>query len=140
MFIICVVVGEPPRFPSEQQRDIFTFETDVNGNPRDLIIPCNITGNMSGVSYTWFRGSNELPSEMVDKEGNLVIANITEGEFASRDGVSYYCMASKVIGKNSYTASVRSKTITVFYACKFSVNNVVKLMIHMFLSEISSSL
>ena len=133
-------MGEPPRFPSEQQRDIFTFETDVNGNPRDLIIPCNITGNMSGVSYIWSRGSNEIPSEMVDKEGNLVIANITEGEFASRDGVSYYCMASKVIGKNSYTASVRSRTITVFYACKFSVNNVVKLMILMFLSEISSSL
>ena len=119
-------MGEPPRFPSEQQRDIFTFETDMNGNPRDLIIPCNITGNTSRVSYTWFRGSNELPSGMVDKEGNLVIANITEGEFASRDGVSYYCMASKVIGKNSYTASVRSRTITVFYACKFSVNNAVK--------------
>ena len=133
-------MGEPPRFPSEQQSDIITFETDVNGNPRDLIIPCNITGNTSGVSYTWFRRSDKLPTEMVDEEGNLVIANITEGEYASRDGVSYYCVASKVIGKNSYTVSVRSRTITVFYACKFSFNNVVKLMIHMFLSEISSSL
>ena len=133
-------MGEPPRFPSEQQSDIFTFETDVNGDPRNLIVPCNITGNTSGVSYTWFRGSDELPSGMVDKEGNLVIANITEGEYASRDGVSYYCVASKVIGKNSYTASVRSRTITVFYACKFSINNVVKLMILMFLSEVSPSL
>ena len=114
-------MGEPPRFPSEQQSDIFTFETDVNGDPRDLIIPCNITGNTSGVSYTWFRGSNELPSEMVDEEGNLVVVNITEGEYASRRGVEYNCVASKVIGKNSYTASVRSRTITVFYACKFSV-------------------
>ena len=133
-------MGEPPHFPSEQQSDIFTFETNVNGNPRDLIIPCNITGNTSGVSYTWFRGSDKLPSGMVDEQGNLVIANITDGEYASRDGVSYYCVASKVIGKNSYTASIRSRTITVFYACKFSINNVVKLMIHMFLSEISSSL
>ena len=105
---VCVVVGEPPRFPSEQQSDIFTFETDVNGNPRDLIITCNITGNTSGVSYTWFRGSNELSSGMVDDKGNVVIENITEGEYASQDGVSYYCVASKVIGKNSYTASVRS--------------------------------
>ena len=111
----------PPHFPSEQQNDIITFETDVNGNPRDLIIPCNITGNTSGVSYTWFmiRGSNELPSGMVDEEGNFVVVNITEGEYASRDGVSYYCVASKVIGKNSYTASVRSRTIIVFYVCKF---------------------
>ena len=56
---------------------------------------------------------------MVDQTtGTLTVANITEGEYASEAGVNLYCVASRVIGKSSYTASVRSRTITVFYACK----------------------
>ena len=59
-----------------------------------------------------------VPAEMVDQVGTLTVFNITEGEYASCDGVEYYCIVSRNIGKESYTASVRSRTVTVFYACK----------------------
>lgn len=96
------------------------FATDVNGNPRDLILMCDITDSPGNVTYTWYRGDQELPEDLVDQStGTLTIANITEGEYASRDGVSYYCVATRAIGKNSYNASVRSRTVFVHYACEF---------------------
>ena len=52
---------------------------------------------------------------MVNEEGNLIIPNITEGEYASREGVNYYCIASDNIG---YSVAVRSRNVTVYYACE----------------------
>ena len=65
-----------------------------------------------------------VSSEMVDQTtGTLTVYNITDGEYANEAGVNYYCVASRDIGKSVYTASVRSRTITVFYACKCCVCN-----------------
>ena len=122
MHSISAVIGKPPRFVN-QQSNVIVFETDVNGNRMILELACNIANPSAGVSYTWYKGHDQLPQYMVDQtSGNLTIVNITEGEFASREGVEYHCVASKTIGKNSYTASVRSRTITVFYACEYLVN------------------
>ena len=48
-------------------------------------------------------------------EGSLIVPNITDGEYASRKGVDYYCIARDNIG---FDVAVRSRTITVFYACE----------------------
>ena len=113
------MIGEPPRFAS-QQPNVTVFETDSNGNRMNLELACNITNPSGGVSYTWYRGRDQLPQDMIDQaSGRLTVANITDGEFASREGVEYYCVANKTIGKGSYNASVRSRTITVFYACEY---------------------
>ena len=52
---------------------------------------------------------------MVSGEGSLIVPNITEGEYASWEGVEYYCIATDNIG---FDVAVRSRTITVFYACE----------------------
>ena len=115
------MIGEPPRFAS-QQPNVTVFETDVNGDRMNLELACNIANPSDGVNYTWYRGSDPLPPDMVDvASGRLTVVNVTEGESASREGVNYYCVANKTIGKNSYPASVRSRTITVFYACEYRV-------------------
>ena len=114
---ICAVIGEPPRFTTQQTVNMSIYETDVNGDRNNLVIPCEIT-NKSRVSFTWFRGDVEVPADMVNSDGDLIVANINEGEYASRDGVEYHCIATRTIGMNNYSASVRSKTITVYYACK----------------------
>ena len=54
---------------------------------------------------------------MVNEEGCLIVPNITEGEYASREGVEYSCIAKDNIG---FDVAVRSRNITVYYACKFS--------------------
>ena len=119
---ISAVIGEPPRFAS-QQLNVTVFETDVNSNRMNLKLACNITNPSGGVSYTWYRGNDQLPQYMVDQtSGRLMVVNITEGEFASRVGVRYYCVASRTIGKDNYTASVRNRTITVFYACEYWID------------------
>ena len=108
------VTGSPPRFAS-QHPNVYIFETDENGDQQDLILPCPIDSPSPTVEYTWFRGNEQLPEAMVNQGGSLVVANITEGEFASREGVEYYCVARDNLG---YVAAVRSRTITVFYACE----------------------
>ena len=97
----------PPRFAS-QHPNVYVFETDENGNKQDLILPCSIEMPSSTVNYTWFRGDQELPGSMVNEEGSLVIPNITEGEYARREGVYYYCIVSDNIG---YTIAIKSRTI-----------------------------
>ena len=52
---------------------------------------------------------------MVNGEGSLIVPNITEGEYASREGVDYYCIARDNIG---FDVATRSRSITVYYACK----------------------
>ena len=62
-------------------------------------------------------------------KGSLIVPNITEGEYASREGVDYYCIASDNIGFN---VGVRSRNITVYYACEFpKLANFVSVMIIM---------
>ena len=107
-------LGSPPLFAS-QHPNIYIFETDANGNKQDLVVPCSIDNPSSTVNYTWFKGNQELPGSMVNGEGSLVIPNITEGEYASRKGVDYYCIASDNIG---FDVAVKSRTITVFYTCE----------------------
>ena len=51
----------------------------------------------------------------MNQEGTLIILNISDGDYASREGVEYYCIASDNIG---FDIAIRSRTITVFYACK----------------------
>ena len=56
---------------------------------------------------------------MVNGEGSLIVPNITEGEYASREGVNYYCIARDNIG---FDVAVRSRNITVYYACESQVS------------------
>ena len=52
---------------------------------------------------------------MVNEESSLIVPNITEGGYASREGVDYYCIASDSIG---FDVAIRSRSITVYYACE----------------------
>ena len=52
---------------------------------------------------------------MVSGKGSLIVPNITEEEYASQEGVDYHCIASDNIG---FGVALRSRTITVFYACE----------------------
>ena len=116
-FIVNSVIGEPPRLGELENPSVYVYEMDVNGNRMDLVLPCTIM-DPSMVSYSWYRDNQPFTPDIVDMNGTLTIFNITEGESASTGGVEYFCVASKAIGKNTYTASIRSKTITVFYAGK----------------------
>ena len=100
---------------TSQHPNVYIFESDENGHQQNLTLPCSIDAPSSTVDYTWFRGDQELPGSMVNEEGSLVIPNITEGEYASREGVDYYCIARDNIGFN---VAIRSRTVTVYYACK----------------------
>ena len=104
----------PPAF-ANQHPNVYVFETDRSGIQQNLILPCSIDTPSPTVNYTWFREGQELPGTLVNGEGSLVIPNITEGEYASREGVDYYCIASDNVG---YNVAVRSRNITVYYACE----------------------
>ena len=100
---------------ASQHSNVYVFETDENGNRRNLTLPCVIVEPSPTVTYTWFRGDQELPGSMVNGEGNLTVPNITEGEYASWEGVDYYCIARDNIG---FDVAIRSRTIIVYYACE----------------------
>ena len=67
------------------------------------------------MKYAWYRENQELPGSLINREGSLVVPNVTDGEYVSRQGVEYYCITSDNIG---YSVAVRSRTITVYYACE----------------------
>ena len=92
------------------------------------------------VNFVWIKEGEEIPSDMVDPLGNLVVTNITEGEYADRDGVEYYCVATRFIGKNSYSASVRSRMIKVFYACELFLDYILRIVILDILLQFSMDL
>ena len=119
------VIDEPPWFMSPQHPNVYVYENNSMGERLNLVLPCSLV-DTTYVTYQWFRveGNQEVmvPAEMIDQIGTLTVYNITEGDYASRDGVKYYCVASRNIGKGNYIASVRSRTITVFYACKCHVS------------------
>ena len=100
---------------ASQHPNVYVFESDENGNKQDLILPCLIDNPSPTVEYTWFKEDEELPGSMVNETGHLVLPNITEGDNASREGVDYYCIAKDNIG---FDVAIRSRTITVYYACK----------------------
>ena len=125
-------LGSPPLFTS-QHPNIYIYETDENGKRQDLILPCSIE-TPSDVNYTWFRGNQVLPGSMVNGEGTLIVPNITEGEYASRKGVDYYCIAWDNIG---FDVAVRSRTISVYYACKFKFGNVCIILVLCLLSVVA---
>jgi hypothetical protein len=110
-----IVSRSPPTF-ARQHPNIYIFESDENGNPQTLTLPCSIDTPSPTVNYTWFRGGQELPGSMVNGQGSLIVPNITEGEYASREGVDYYCIARDNVG---FDVAVRSRTITIYYACEF---------------------
>ena len=101
---------------ASQHPNVYIFEFDENGNRQNLTLPCVIVEPFPTVIYTWFRGDQELPGSMVNGEGSLIVPNITEGEYASREGVDYYCIARDNIG---FDVAIRSRTIIVYYARKF---------------------
>ena len=116
------VIGEPPRFMTPQYPNVYVYVNNSAGDPQNLVLPCPLVDTAS-VTFQWFRGLSLVPTEMVDPAtGLLTVYNITEGEYASEAGVNYYCVATRMIGKDKYSASVRSRTITVFYACKCCVS------------------
>ena len=122
-----VVIGDRPQFMTPQHPNVYVYENNSVGERQNLVLLCSLM-NTTNVTYQWFRSEgNQLVmvrAEMVNQVGTLTVYNITEGDYASRDGVKYYCVASRNIGKGNYVASVRSRTITVFYACKCHVSKV----------------
>lgn len=96
------------------QQPIVYIYNNESGNQSNLSLNCSLENPSSTVVYTWFREDQELPQSMVNGEGSLVIS---EGEYASQEGVDYYCIASDNIG---YNVSIRSKTITVYYTCELN--------------------
>ena len=128
--IYTTVIGEPPRFMATQHPNVYVYVNNSHGDPQNLVLPCPLV-ETTNVALEWFRYVQDLisadmvPSEMVDQtSGTLTVYNITEGEYASVEGVNYYCVATRFIGKGNYSASVRSRTIKVFYACKCRVSSV----------------
>ena len=125
------VIGEPPRFTMTQHPNVYVYVNNSAGELQSLVLPCPVM-DATDVTFEWFRyvqdlnsadmvPSDMVPSDMVDQtSGTLTVYNITEGEYASVEGVNYYCVATRFIGKGNYSASVRSRTINVFYACKIS--------------------
>ena len=104
-----LLVQRSPLVFVNQQHNIYTFGSDLN-------LQCSVDIPSSPtINYTWFRGDQELPGSLVNGEGSLIVPNITEGEYASREGVDYYCIARDNFG---FDVAIRSRTITVYYACE----------------------
>ena len=107
-------VGDPPQFISQPQ-DVVVFD-------QDIMLSCEVTGNPVP-AIRWFRGSTELPGDdpyIVFENGSLLLAHLTEGVHASREGLPYYCLATNLIGPDNVLASIRSRTATVSLACEFN--------------------
>ena len=108
-----------------QQANVYAYRNNSLGEPQNLVLNCQLV-DASDVTFEWFRFTDNpesavrVPTQIVNPAtGTLTVNNITEGEHASIDGVNYYCIATRIIGSSNYSAAVRSRTITVFYACKY---------------------
>ena len=110
------VMGVPPQFTS-QQEDVVVFESNADGYNADLRLSCNVTGTPKP-EVSWFMGEQPVNTELITNEGSLLIPNITEGEYASRTGVTHHCEATNIIGKTNISATIHSRDISVTYACK----------------------
>lgn len=110
------IENEPPSFIQEPE-STFVFELDENGDPATLTLACDTAGEPTP-TVIWFLNGIELNSSLVLEDGTLSIPNITEGKYASREGVSYYCTATNTFG------TIRSRSVDVFYACEYIMHNV----------------
>jgi hypothetical protein len=113
-----------------QHPNVYVYVNNSAGDRQNLVLPCRLM-DATDVTFEWFRYEDNplsavmVPPEMVNlTTGTLTVFNITEGEYAKVAGVKYYCIASRFIGKGNYSASVRSRTITVFYACECCISSV----------------
>lgn len=115
--------GIPPQFlPEQESLQSVVVSSDVfitMGNERaNLVLPCSVTGTMP-ISVTWYMEGILISQEHV-RDNSTLILNVTENFGAARDGVTYYCIASNLIGPedSKYTAALRSRDINVTYTCK----------------------
>ena len=100
-----------PVVKDTQDTILYVFAVNELREIFNLTLSCDVAGD--NMTYAWFRDGKELNTTLyVQDDGSLLVKGITEGEFASRDGVIYYCIAS-----NSY-GTVRGDDITVIYACE----------------------
>ena len=105
-----------PSFNSEQE-DVVVFATNADGSNSDLSLQCDVTGNPTP-TVTWCRGDVVVDAGFMLSNGTFLAQNITEGEYASTAGVIYHCEATNIIGEPGFNATIRSRDITVHYACK----------------------
>ena len=107
------VVGNPPVF-TEVPEDTHVFE--MGGNPVTLILPCNASGSPTP-TIAWFRNGTPVDAMFInDTLRSLVVENVmNDGEYASGNGVPYYCTATNAFG------TIRSPTVRAFYSCKYCV-------------------
>ena len=106
-------VGDPPQITSQPQ-DVVVFD-------QDTMLSSEVIGTPVP-TIRWFRGSTDLAGDeryVVFENGSLLLANITEGVHASRDGLPYYCQATNLIGPDNVAATIRSRTANVMLACEF---------------------
>ncbi len=108
-------MGDEPTFNSIQD-DVVVYETDAEGAATNLVLHCDVSG--SPIVITWYRDSNMVDAGNVVENGTLLVVNITEGGYASEMGVVYYCVAISTIGEPAFNATIRSRDITVYYACE----------------------
>ncbi len=90
------------------------YEVDANSAPNNLVLDCDVTGDPI---ITWYYDNKMMDSNHVLDNGTLVVVGITEGEFASRAGVVYHCLATSTIGNPEFDITIRSRDITVYYTC-----------------------
>ena len=108
-----VVTGTPPNF-SEEPQDTVVFERDAAGNRASLNLTCMASGSPTP-TIGWFRNGALLSLNqriMMNANGTLHIANITENTDATRAGTSYHCTATNKFG------TIRSRTANISYACE----------------------
>ena len=98
------------------QEDVVVYVNNSDGSNMDLALHCEVSGDPTP-TVAWFRRGMAVDSQYVLDNGTLFVPNITEGKFARLEGVVYYCTATNTIGQSAYTATVRSRDITVTYAC-----------------------
>ncbi len=105
-----------PSFNSEQE-DVVVFATNADGSNSDLSLQCDVTGNPTP-TVTWYRGDDVVDADFMLSNGTFLVQNITDGKHASMAGVIYRCEATNTIGEPGFIATIRSRDITVYYACK----------------------
>ena len=90
------------------------FERDAAGNRASLNLTCMASGSPAP-TITWFRNGARLSLNqriMMNANGSLHIANITENTDATRAGTSYHCTANNKFG------TIRSRAANISYACE----------------------
>ena len=99
----------PPECLSIEGTEVFVF-AESEGKA-SLTLSCDAMGD--DITYAWFHDGEELNATLYVHDADFQwVEGITEGEFASRDGIIYYCTVSNRRG------TARSLNITVIYACE----------------------